>query len=48
MNIWSFALVALILAGATAGKYANPGFAFEDKSTLSGLPITTLHTPPTP
>ncbi|WP_417670565.1 hypothetical protein [Roseibium sp.] len=48
MNIWSVALVALIVAGATAGKFTNPGFAFENSVATSGTTVTTLHTPPTP
>jgi len=43
MNIWIYALIALILAGATAGKYSNPGFAFEGDRSLAGTAANTFH-----
>ncbi|MBD1547042.1 hypothetical protein [Roseibium aggregatum] len=48
MNVWSLALAVMIVAGAVAGKIVNPGYADHGQTTLSGTPITTLHTPATP
>lgn len=48
MNIWSIALAAMILTAAVAAKIVNPGYADTGPTTLSGAPVTTLHTPATP
>jgi len=48
MNVWSLTLATLIIVAAFAGKIVNPGYAYFGHATLSGAPITTLHTPATP
>ncbi len=48
MNIWSFALVAMIVTGAVVGKYANASSPLDHGATMSGEPVTTLRTPATP
>ncbi len=47
MNLWSIALAAMIFAAAATGKVTNPSDA-SSSITLSGAPVTTLHTPATP
>lgn len=48
MNVWSLAFAVMIVTAAVAGKIVNPGYAFHGPVTLSGAPVTTLHTPATP
>ena len=48
MKFWSFAVVALVLAGVAAAKSTNPNQSLTDAKTFSGHPVTTLHTPVTP
>ncbi|MEP0233932.1 hypothetical protein [Roseibium sp.] len=48
MNIWLYGLIALILVGATAGKYSNPGFAFEGDRSLAATATPAFHTPAVP
>jgi|GEM_PF-2631933 len=48
MKFWSLAVVVLMLVGVAAAKPSNPSRDLTDTTTLSGLPVTTLHTPATP
>ena len=48
MNVWSLTFTVMIVVAAVAGKIVNPGYAFHDQTTMSGAPVTTLHTPATP
>ncbi|WP_346899291.1 hypothetical protein [uncultured Roseibium sp.] len=48
MNAWSLTLTVMIVVAAITGKVVNPGFANDGPTTLSGTPVTTVHTPATP
>lgn len=48
MNVWSLTLAVMIFAAAAVGKITNPSHAFSEPTTLSGAPVTTVHTPATP